>query len=150
MNRLQERRLELGLTQPQVSAELKEVEARIDVSMVSRYEKGVCLPTVAQLEQLESTLQAPRTELFDLEELDLLGTLRPQQEPLTPREIEVLTLIVRGFLNKQIAQQLHVALTTVISHRRNLIRKLGIRSVAGLTIYAVTKGYVDAEQLCDN
>ena len=75
---------------------------------------------------------------------------RPQQEQLTPREIEVLTLIVRGFLNKQIAQQLHVALTTVISHRRNLIRKLGIRSVAGLTIYAVTKGYVDAEQLCDN
>lgn len=77
-------------------------------------------------------------------------TPRPQQEPLTPREIEVLTLIVRGFLNKQIAQQLDVALTTVISHRRNLIRKLGIRSVAGLTIYAVTKGYVDAEQLCDN
>lgn len=75
---------------------------------------------------------------------------RPEQEPLTPREIEVLTLIVRGFLNKQIAQQLHVALTTVISHRRNLIRKLGIRSVAGLTIYAVTKGYVDAEQLCDS
>lgn len=41
MNRLQEKRLELGLTQPQVSARLKEVEARADVGMVSRYEKGV-------------------------------------------------------------------------------------------------------------
>lgn len=69
------------------------------------------------------------------------------QERLTQREIEVLTLIVQGLLNKQIARQLGVALTTVISHRRNLIAKLGIRSVAGLTIYAVTKGYVDAEQL---
>ena len=56
-------------------------------------------------------------------------------------------LVVAGLLNKQIAQRLDVALTTVISHRRNLVRKLGIRSVAGLTIYAVTKGYVDAEQL---
>jgi len=69
------------------------------------------------------------------------------QTPLTPREIEVLRLVVEGLLNKQIARRLDVALTTVISHRRNLVRKLGIRSVAGLTIYAVTKGYVDAEQL---
>lgn len=71
----------------------------------------------------------------------------PARTPLTQREIEVLTLIVRGLLNKQIARQLDIALTTVISHRRNLIAKLGTRSVAALTIYAVTKGYVDAEQL---
>ena len=65
------------------------------------------------------------------------------QPSLTQREIDVLRLVVAGLL----AQRLDVALTTVISHRRNLVRKLGIRSVAGLTIYAVTKGYVDAEQL---
>ena len=76
MNRLQERRLALGLTQPQVSAKLKEIEARADVGMVSRYEKGVCLPTEAQLEALEGVLQADRLELFDMEDLDLLGTLR--------------------------------------------------------------------------
>lgn len=62
------------------------------------------------------------------------------QPSLTQREIDVLRLVVAGLLNKQIAQRLDVALTTVISHRRNLVRKLGIRSVAGLTIYAVTKG----------
>ena len=50
-------------------------------------------------------------------------------------------------VSKTKARLVDVALTTVISHRRNLVRKLGIRSVAGLTIYAVTKGYVDAEQL---
>lgn len=72
---------------------------------------------------------------------------RTEAPALTPREIEVLRLVVEGLLNKQIARRLGVALTTVISHRRNLVRKLGIRSVAGLTIYAVTKGYVDAEQL---
>ena len=71
-NRLQEKRLELGLTQPQVSARLKEVEARADVGMVSRYEKGVCLPTKDQLAALEELYGVPRTALYDVEDLDLL------------------------------------------------------------------------------
>lgn len=83
-NRLQERRLALGLTQPQVSARLKEVEARADVGMVSRYEKGVCLPTEAQLAALEGVLQADRLELFDAEDLDLLGALRARGEDQGP------------------------------------------------------------------
>lgn len=76
MNRLQERRMALGLTQPQVSAKLKETEPRADVGMVSRYEKGVCLPTASQLKALEAVLGAARTELYDPEDLDLLGALR--------------------------------------------------------------------------
>lgn len=69
MNRLQERRMALGLTQPQVSARLKETEPRADVGMVSRYEKGVCLPTADQLKALEDVLGASRTELYDAEDL---------------------------------------------------------------------------------
>lgn len=75
MNRLQEKRLALELTQPQVSARLKEVEPRADVGMVSRYEKGVCLPTGPQLSVLEELYGASRTELYDAEDLDLLGAL---------------------------------------------------------------------------
>lgn len=75
MNRLQERRMALGLTQPQVSARLKETEPRADVGMVSRYEKGVCLPTADQLKALEDVLGASRTELYDAEDLNLLGAL---------------------------------------------------------------------------
>lgn len=75
-NRLQERRLGLSLTQPQISAHLKAVEPRADVGMVSRYEKGVCLPTGPQIEKLEEVLQAHRTELFDLEDLDLMGSFK--------------------------------------------------------------------------
>lgn len=75
MNRLQERRMALGLTQPQVSAKLKETEPRADVGMVSRYEKGVCLPTASQLKALEEVLGVARTELYDPEDLDLLGVL---------------------------------------------------------------------------
>ena len=66
---------------------------------------------------------------------------------LSAREAEVLALIARGHINKEIAQRLGIGLTTVISHRRNLMEKLGIRSVSGLTLYAVTRGYVEADEL---
>lgn len=69
----------MGLTQPQVSARLKEIEPRADVGMVSRYEKGVCLPTREQLEGLEEVLQADRMALYDAEDLDLLGVLKREE-----------------------------------------------------------------------
>lgn len=70
-----------------------------------------------------------------------------QGSVLSAREAEVLALIARGHINKEIAQRLGIGLTTVISHRRNLMEKLGIRSVSGLTLYAVTRGYVEADEL---
>ena len=66
---------------------------------------------------------------------------------LTTREVEVLTLIVQGFINKEIADRLNISLTTVITHRKNIVEKLGIRSVSGLTIYAVMNGYVDIDMI---
>ncbi len=66
---------------------------------------------------------------------------------LSVREIEVLRLLVRGLINKEIAERLHISLTTVISHRKNITSKLGIKSVPGLTIYAVMHGYVEADQV---
>lgn len=86
MNRLQETRLLLELTQPQVSAKLKEVEPRADVGMVSRYEKGVCLPTKDQLAALEALYGVPRTELYDLEDLDLLDITHTGCEPTEESE----------------------------------------------------------------
>lgn len=86
MNRLQETRMLLGLTQPQVSAKLKSVEPRVDVGMVSRYEKGVCLPTKDQLAALEDLYGVPRTEIFDLEDLDLLGLPAVESEPTEESE----------------------------------------------------------------
>lgn len=66
---------------------------------------------------------------------------------LSPREIEVLVLVTKGLINKEIADKLNISLTTVISHRKNITEKLGIKSVAGLTIYAVMHGYVEADRI---
>lgn len=66
---------------------------------------------------------------------------------LSAREIEVLVLITKGLINKEIAEKLNISLTTVISHRKNITEKLGIKSVPGLTIYAVMNGYVEADNI---
>lgn len=73
----------------------------------------------------------------------------PEEESrdLSAREIEVLRLVSKGYINKEIADKLNISLTTVITHRKNITEKLGIKSVSGLTMYAVMNGYVDADSI---
>jgi len=70
-----------------------------------------------------------------------------KEKILTNREVEVLSLIVQGFINKEIADRLNIGLTTVITHRKNIMEKLGVKSVSALTIYAVMNGYVDINRI---
>ncbi|MEG0948508.1 MAG: response regulator transcription factor [Bacteroidales bacterium] len=65
------------------------------------------------------------------------------QEELSSREIEVLKLITRGLINKEIADELCISLNTVLTHRKNITSKLGIKTVSGLTFYAMMNGYTD-------
>lgn len=70
-----------------------------------------------------------------------------KQKILSDREIEVMSLIVQGFINKEIADKLNIGLATVITHRKNIMDKLGMKSVSALTIYAVMHGYVDINKI---
>ncbi len=69
------------------------------------------------------------------------------QKVLSDREIEVLTLIVKGYINKEIADKLNVSLSTIITHRRNITEKLNRKNVGALTIYAVMHGYVNINDI---
>jgi DNA-binding NarL/FixJ family response regulator len=62
---------------------------------------------------------------------------------LSAREVEVLRLIARGRSTKQIASQLHISVKTAETHRKNIQDKLGIKSVAELTVYALSHGISD-------
>lgn len=64
-------------------------------------------------------------------------------ETLSEREREVIISLVQGMSNKEIAEHLFISVNTVITHRRNIARKLQIHSSAGLTIYAIINGLVD-------
>lgn len=65
----------------------------------------------------------------------------PQSE-LSKREIDVLKLIVKGYLNKEIANDLNISINTVLTHRKNITTKLGIKSASGLGVYAMMNGLI--------
>ncbi len=71
----------------------------------------------------------------------------PETEELSEREKDVLVQVVRGLSNKEIADVLCISTHTVISHRKNIARKLNIHSTAGLTIYAIVNKLVDLNSL---
>ena len=65
---------------------------------------------------------------------------------LSSREINVLQQVVSGYTNKEIADHLNISLNTVLSHRKNITAKLGIKTVSGLTFYAIMNGYISGNE----
>ena len=61
---------------------------------------------------------------------------------LSAREIEVLKLVAAGKLNKEIASELNISINTVLTHRKNMTAKLGIKSTSGLSFYAIMNGFI--------
>lgn len=74
---------------------------------------------------------------------------RTGQDVLSSREKEIITCVVKGMTNKEIADSLFLSAHTVITHRRNIARKLQIHSPAGLTIYAIVNKLVELQDIKD-
>ena len=70
-------------------------------------------------------------------------TQADNREELSSREKEILVCVARGMLNKEIADRFHISIYTVITHRKNITRKTGIKTVAGLTVYALLNNLID-------
>ena len=66
---------------------------------------------------------------------------------LSKREMDVLVAVAKGMMNKEIADQMNISIHTVISHRKNITRKTGIKSVSGLTVYALLNNLIDEKDL---
>ena len=70
---------------------------------------------------------------------------KEESETLSDRETEVLLQLIKGHTNKEIADILYISVHTVISHRRNIMIKTGIRSQGGLALYAVSKSLISLD-----
>jgi len=74
-------------------------------------------------------------------------TEKEENEELTPREKLILKHVALGHTNKEIAAKLYISTHTVISHRKNITRKLDIKTVSGLTVYAILNGIIKIEDI---
>jgi len=104
--------------------ELKRYDAVVDI----RDGKALIVETLAQASPSDDETQRGNYEL-------------------TKRETAVLVELAQGKTNKEIADVLNVSVHTVISHRKNIIHKTGIKSVAGLTVYAMLNNLIDESAL---
>ena len=66
---------------------------------------------------------------------------------LSTRERDILVAVAKGKTNKEIADEFNISIYTVISHRRNISRKLGINSISGLTVYAIMNKLIDISSI---
>ena len=127
-----------GLHNNQLSATLYDIYKNEEwLSLHAQVEDEIFIPAVRRLEQ--KLKQSDVTAKIS----NLIGKNVDGTEALGEREKDVIVALVQGMTNKEIADHLCISVNTVITHRRNIARKLQIHSPAGLTIYAIVNNLVD-------
>lgn len=127
-----------GLHNNQLSATLYDIYNNEEwLSLHAEVEDHIFIPSIKRLEQ-KSKQNDVSAKISNMINRNQDGT-----DALGEREKDVIIALVQGMSNKEIADHLCIAVNTVITHRRNIARKLQIHSPAGLTIYAIVNNLVD-------
>lgn len=109
-----------------------------DMYLAKEYDESIAL--YDEVEQINDKLMKLAHVEEDEEETE-------GHEVLSQREKEIIRCVVKGMTNKEIAEKLFISIHTVITHRRNITRKLQIHSPAGLTIYAIVNKLVELSEV---
>ena len=101
---------------------------------------------------IEDHILVPLVEMLEGKRPDIrqsgdYSSADDSSEELSDREKEVLVQVAKGLLNKEIADKLNISINTVITHRKNITRKTGIKTAPGLTVYAILGGLIDISAL---
>ena len=129
-----------GLHNNQLTATLHDIyENEVWLRQHAEVEDHIFVPAIRRLEQITKQNDVSRN-ISGM----VFGSAQAQNpDALSDREKDVIISLVQGMSNKEIADHLCISINTVITHRRNIARKLQIHSPAGLTIYAIVNGLVD-------
>ena len=103
----------------------------------SKVEDNIFIPAIRRLEH------KTRQNDVSVKISNMINKNSESNETISDREKDVVISLVQGMSNKEIADHLCISINTVITHRRNIARKLQIHSAAGLTIYAIVNNLVD-------
>ncbi|MBQ8770304.1 MAG: helix-turn-helix transcriptional regulator [Bacteroides sp.] len=114
-----------------------------DLASHNEVEDYLFVPAVLQLEQQVSQAHTYKK----VEEVPMAKEEKTAADDLSQREKEIITCVVKGMSNKEIAESLYISIHTVITHRRNIARKLQIHSPTLLTVYAIVNKLVDISEV---
>ena len=129
-----------GLHNNQLTATLHDIyENEVWLRQHAMVEDDIFVPAIRRLEQLTKQSDVTR----NISDMVFKAGTGQNPDALSDREKDVIISLVQGMSNKEIADHLCISVNTVITHRRNIARKLQIHSPAGLTIYAIVNGLVD-------
>ena len=129
-----------GLHNNQLTATLHDIyENEAWLRQHAMVEDDIFVPAIRRLEQLNKQSDVTR----NISDMVFKAGAGQDPDALSDREKDVIISLVQGMSNKEIADHLFISVNTVITHRRNIARKLQIHSPAGLTIYAIVNGLVD-------
>jgi regulator of cell morphogenesis and NO signaling len=129
-----------GLHNNQLTATLHDIyENEVWLRQHAEVEDHIFVPAIRRLEQITKQQDVTR----NISGMVFGNATAQNPDALSDREKDVIISLVQGMSNKEIADHLCISINTVITHRRNIARKLQIHSPAGLTIYAIVNGLVD-------
>ena len=129
-----------GLHNNQLTATLHDIyENEVWLRQHAMVEDHIFVPAIRRLEQLVKQNDVTR----NISDMVFKAGVGQNSDALSDREKDVIISLVQGMSNKEIADHLCISVNTVITHRRNIARKLQIHSPAGLTIYAIVNNLVD-------
>ena len=129
-----------GLHNNQLTATLHDIyDNEAWLKQYAQVEDCIFVPAIRRLEQATKDNSITK----NINNIVYKSRADQNSDALSDREKDVIIALVQGMSNKEIADHLYISVNTVITHRRNIARKLQIHSPAGLTIYAIVNGLVD-------
>jgi len=129
-----------GLHNNQLTATLHDIYDNEEwLRQHAQVEDHIFVPAIRRLEQLVKQSDVTR----NISDMVFKAGVSQNPDAISEREKDVIVSLVQGMSNKEIADHLCISTNTVITHRRNIARKLQIHSPAGLTIYAIVNNLVD-------
>ena len=117
------------------------------VALVTSYVDKNILKNFKEVIELSDNKQKVINKMLNLQNNNDETFAQNESVDLSNREVDVLVCVAKGMTNKDISDMLNISVHTVITHRKNIVKKTGIKSVSGLTVYALLNNLVEESEI---
>lgn len=117
------------------------------VALVTSYVDKNILKNFKEVIELSDNKQKVINKMLNLQNNNDEASAQNESVDLSNREVDVLVCVAKGMTNKDISDMLNISVHTVITHRKNIVKKTGIKSVSGLTVYALLNNLVEESEI---